>query len=63
MLTLGISAIGVALIPIAYRFTGSLDVLFPMMAGFAITAGAAALCLPRTEEAPAGAAVPVQATR
>ena len=63
VLTLGISAIGVALIPIVYRFTGSLDVLFPIMAGFAITAGAAALCLPRTEGLPARAAVPVQATR
>ncbi len=47
LLTLGVSAIGVALIPVAWRFTGSLDVLFVLMAGFAMTAGAAALCLPR----------------
>lgn len=47
VLTLGISAIGVALIPIAYRFTGSLDLLFGLMAAFALAAGTAALCLPR----------------
>ena len=55
VLTLGVSALGVASIPIAYRLTGSLDVLFVLMAGFAATAGAAAFCLPRAA-APARAA-------
>ena len=62
VLTLGISALGVASIPIAYRLTGSLDVLFVLMAGFAVTAGAAAFCLPRTES-PARAAAAVTAVR
>ena len=47
LLTLGVSAAGVALIPIVYRFTGSLDAVFVLMAVFAVTAGTAALRLPR----------------
>lgn len=63
VLTLGISALGVASIPIAYRLTGSLDVLFVLMAGFAVTAGAAAFCLPRDEAPARAAAAAVRATR
>ena len=56
VLTLGVSAVGVALIPVAWRLTGSLDVLFVLMAGFALAAGAAALCLPRALPHPAAIA-------
>ncbi len=47
LLTLGVSSIGVALIPLAWRVTGSLDILFVLMTGFALAAGLAAFCLPR----------------
>lgn len=47
LLTLGVSAVGVAAIPVAYRAAGSLDPLFVLMAAFAMAAGAAALLLPR----------------
>lgn len=52
VLTLGVSSIGVALIPIAYRFTGSLDALFLLLIGFALTAGIAAAGLPRGDARP-----------
>jgi MFS family permease len=55
LLTLGISALGVALIPIAYRITGSLGVLFLILAGFAAIAGFAALRLPSGDPSPRAA--------
>lgn len=61
VLTLGVSSIGVALIPIAYRFTGSLDALFLFLIGFALTAGVAAACLPRGEARSAPSAAPAPA--
>lgn len=61
VLTLGVSSIGVALIPIAYRFTGSLDILFFVLVGFAFTAGVAAACLPRGETRSKSTPVPVPA--
>jgi MFS family permease len=51
VLTLGVSALGVAMIPLAYRVTGSLDALFPAMIAFAAAAGIAALRLPREARA------------
>ena len=53
VLTLGVSSLGVALIPLVYRATGSLDALFPAMIAFAAAAGLAALRLPRDERAAA----------
>ena len=47
MLTLGVSSLGVMLIPLAYRLTGALDVMFLVLIGFAVVAGIAAMCLPR----------------
>ena len=61
VLTLGVSSIGVALIPIAYRFTGSLDVLFFVLVGFALTAGLAAACLPRGDTKSKTTPIPVPA--
>ena len=46
LLTLGVSSLGVALIPVVWRLTGSLDSLFPAMIAFALTAGLAATRLP-----------------
>jgi MFS family permease len=53
VLTLGVSSLGVALIPLIYRATGSLDALFPAMIAFAAAAGIAALRLPRDVRAAA----------
>lgn len=47
VLTLGVSSIGVAVIPVIYRFTGTLDVLFILLAACAAGAGIFALLLPR----------------
>lgn len=52
VLTLGVSALGVALIPLAYRATGSLDVLFLFLVAFATIAGFAALRLPSEDASP-----------
>ncbi|MBM3505614.1 MAG: MFS transporter [Alphaproteobacteria bacterium] len=58
VLTLGVSTAGVALIPTIHDWTGTLDVLLLMIAGFAVVAAAAAGSLPR--ERPAAAAAPAQ---
>lgn len=54
VLTLGVSSLGVAVIPVIYRMTGTLDVLFILLAVAAAGAGIFALLLPRDK-----AAVPV----
>ncbi len=54
VLTLGVSSLGVAVIPVIYRMTGTLDVLFILLAVAATGAGIFALLLPRDK-----AAVPV----
>lgn len=46
VLTLGVGSLGAALIPVIYRFTGNLDVLFIVLLGCAIGAGAFGLLLP-----------------
>jgi hypothetical protein len=62
MLTLGVSSLGVMLIPLAYRLTGALDIMFLVLIGFAVTAGIAAMCLPRavSGSAPAAARLPAE---
>ena len=60
VLTLGVSAIGVALIPLAFRATGSLDVLFLFLMAFAIIAGFAALRLPGESSVPRALRVPAE---
>lgn len=47
VLTLGVSSLGVAVIPVIYRLTGTLDLLFVLLAGCAACAGLFALMLPR----------------
>jgi FSR family fosmidomycin resistance protein-like MFS transporter len=47
VLTLGVSSLGVAVIPVIYRITGTLDVLFILLAAAAAGAGIFALLLPR----------------
>jgi MFS family permease len=47
VLTLGVSSLGVAVIPVIYRVTGTLDVLFILLAVAALGAGIFALLLPR----------------
>ncbi|PJI44428.1 MFS transporter [Ferrovibrio sp.] len=47
VLTLGVSSLGVAVIPVIYRMTGTLDVLFILLAVAAAGAGVFALLLPR----------------
>jgi len=61
MLTLGVSSFGVALIPIVYRMTGSLDSLFLAMTVLALAAGTAALRLPAGEGQAAPAPLPSRA--
>lgn len=62
MLTLGVSSLGVMLIPVAYRLTGALDIMFLVLIGFAVAAGIAAMCLPRavSGSAPAAARLPAE---
>ncbi len=57
VLTLGVSSLGVALIPIIYAFTGSLTGLFFALMGFAATGTLAALALPGERPATAAAAM------
>lgn len=59
MLTLGVSSLGVAVIPVIYQFTGTLDILFILLAACAAGAGLFALLLPR--EAKDAGAEPVPA--
>ncbi len=62
VLTLGVSALGVALIPILYQLTGSLSLLFVALGLFAISAAIAGSRLPRDRaEVPQGAAQSVAA--
>lgn len=51
VLTLGVSSLGVAVIPVIYRMTGTLDVLFILLAAAAAGAGIFALLLPRERAA------------
>lgn len=51
VLTLGVSSLGVAVIPVIYRMTGTLDVLFILLAVAAAGAGVFALLLPRDRAA------------
>ncbi len=51
VLTLGVSSIGVALVPLLHGMTGSLDVLFFVMMGFAGVAGMTATLLPSERQA------------
>lgn len=51
VLTLGVSSLGVAVIPVIYRLTGTLDVLFLLLAGAAACAGIFAIMLPRDDRA------------
>ncbi len=51
VLTLGVSAGGVALIPILFALTGSLSLLFVALFLFSATAGIAGIWLPREEQA------------
>lgn len=64
VLTLGVGSLGAALIPVIYRFTGTLDVLFLVLAGCAVTAGSFALLLPKEtkgeERAPAPTPQPAE---
>ncbi len=46
VITLGVSSLGVAMIPLVYRLTGSLDALFPAMIVFALLAALIATRLP-----------------
>ena len=46
VITLGASSLGVALVPLVYRLTGSLDALFPVMIAFALIAALIATRLP-----------------
>ncbi|WP_374305390.1 MFS transporter [Ferrovibrio sp.] len=59
VLTLGVSSVGVAVIPVIYQLTGTLDVLFILLAACAAGAGIFALLLPR--EAKDAEAEPVPA--
>lgn len=59
VLTFGVSAFGVALVPAIHRLTGALDALFYVLAAFAMIAALAATLLPATrarDPAPAPAA-------
>lgn len=59
VLTLGVSALGVALIPIIHGLTGNLDALFIALGVFALTAGLAAGLLPSDPARAQPAPVPV----
>jgi len=47
ILTFGVSTLGVTLIPVVHALAGNLEFIYLMLAGFALTAGIAALSLPR----------------
>lgn len=51
VLTLGVSSLGVAVIPVIYRVTGTLDMLFILLAAAAAGASIFALLLPRERPA------------
>lgn len=61
VLTLGVSALGVALIPIIHGLTGNLDALFVALGVFALIAGLAAALLPTDPARARAAALPVAA--
>lgn len=52
VLTLGVSSLGVAVIPVIYRLTGTLDVLFLLLAVAAACAGVFAIMLPPDSKTP-----------
>jgi len=51
VLTLGVGSLGAAMIPVIYRLTGTLDVLFIVLGCCALGAGAFALLLPKASNA------------
>ena len=51
VLTLGVSAIGVGMIPLVHALLGSLDMLFILLAGVAFVAFVAAMFIPRGKDA------------
>lgn len=59
VLTLGVSSLGVSLVPIIHRLTGSLDGLLVVLAGFAAVAALFCLMLPGDRPAQ-GAAAPAE---
>lgn len=61
VLTLGISSLGVGLIPTVYAMTGSLSVIFLLIGVFAVGAGASAWLLPRDDQATSAAGQPAPA--
>lgn len=50
VLTLGVSTVGVALVPVIHELTGSLNALFVVLTGVALIAGASAFLLPNERE-------------
>ncbi len=48
VLALGVSSVGVAMVPMVHGMTGSLDFLFVLLIGFAVVAAFAALGIPNT---------------
>lgn len=58
VLTLGVSSLGVAVIPVIYKLTGTLDVLFLLLAACAACAGLFAIMLPRDGKAALAEAAP-----
>lgn len=61
VLTLGVSSLGVAAIPLIYNLTGTLDMLFVMLAACAAGAGIFAILLPRDGKAEDAVVSAVQA--
>ncbi len=59
VLTLGVSTIGVALVPVIHRLTGSLDTLFIVLLGVAAIGGACTFLLPGEGRAKGASAGPV----
>ena len=60
VLTLGISSLGVMMVPVLHKWAGNLDYLFFIMAGFAGVAGVIAMLLPAQTERQAIAAEPAE---
>ncbi|MBT3790414.1 MAG: MFS transporter [Alphaproteobacteria bacterium] len=60
VLTLGISSLGVMMVPVLHKMNGNLDFLFFIMAGFAGTAGLIAMLLPSHKQSPVQVAEPAE---
>jgi MFS transporter, FSR family, fosmidomycin resistance protein len=60
VLTLGISSLGVMMVPVLHKWTGNLDFLFFIMAGFAGLAGIIAMMLPAQNESPVAVVEPAE---